>query len=553
MISRIAGALGHEAFVLIRNITRLISLFSISSGLAACSGDSSGGIAATPPPPPPPPAAWQAGVFQPAASFAARCVAPRAGTDPATGQSYPDIGGSRTDENNFLRSYSDETYLWYSEIADQDPSLFNDSLAYFDELRTTATTSSGADKDKFHFTYDSADYYQLSQGGVSAGYGVTWALISGAPPRQILVAYTEPNSPAVDPAVALVRGEEIITADGVDVANGADFNALNDAFWPGDINEVHTFVVRDPNTMATRNITMTSAAITSAPVQNVQVHSTPTGEVGYLTFNDHIATAEQALIDAVDQLNAHNGGQGIDDLVLDIRYNGGGFLAIASQFAYMIAGPGPTAGQAFETLQFNDKNPVTNPITGQPISPTPFYSTTLGPPFNGGAPGQAIPTLNLPRVYVLTGPGTCSASEAIMNGLRGVGVEVIQIGSTTCGKPYGFYPQDNCGTTYFTIQFRGVNAANFGDYTDGFSAANTPVNQAGTVVPGCSVADDYTKQLGDVSESRLAVALAYRDGAACPAPSGFAPGVLGKPGAPLNATDGVIQKSPFHTNRIMTW
>jgi len=538
---------------LTRNITRLFSLFSISLGLAACGGGSSGGIAATPPPPPPPPAAWQPGVFQPAASFAARCVAPRAGTDPATGQSYPDIGGSRTDENNFLRSYSDETYLWYSEITDQDPGLYNDSLAYFDELKSTATTPSGADKDKFHFTYDSADYYQLSQGGISAGYGVTWALISSAPPRQILVAYTEPNSPAVDPAVNLIRGEEIITADGVDVANGADFNALNDALWPDDVNEVHTFVVRDPNTMATRNITMTSAAITAAPVQNTQVHSTPTGEVGYLTFNDHIATAEQALIDAVDQLNAHNGGQGIDDLVLDIRYNGGGYLAIASQFAYMVAGPGPTAGQTFETLQFNDKNPTTNPITGQPISPTPFYSTTLGPPFNGGAPNQAIPTLNLSRVYVLTGPGTCSASEAIMNGLRGVGVEVIQIGSTTCGKPYGFYPQDNCGTTYFTIQFRGVNAMDFGDYTDGFSAANTPVNQAGTLVPGCAVADDYTKQLGDVTETRLAVALAYRDGAACPAPSGSAPGVLGKPGAPLDATDGVVQKSPFHTNRIMTW
>ena len=58
-----------------------------------------------------------------------------------------------------------------------------------------------------------------------------------------------------------------------------------------------------------------------------------------------------------------------------------------------------------------------------------------------------------------------------MNGLRGVGVEVIQIGSTTCGKPYGFYPTDNCGTTYFTIQFKGVNDAGFGDYSDGFSPA----------------------------------------------------------------------------------
>ena len=162
--------------------------------------------------------------------------------------------------------------------------------------------------------------------------------------------------------------------------------------------------------------------------------------------------------------DAHNGGAGIDDLVLDLRYNGGGWLDIASELAYMIAGPVPTAGQIFDELTWNDKHPATDPVTGQALAPTPFYATALGAPFNG-TPGQALPTLDLPRVYVLTGNGTCSASEAIMNGLRGVGVEVIQIGSTTCGKPYGFYPTDNCGTTYFTIQFKGSNALGFGDYS----------------------------------------------------------------------------------------
>ena len=175
-----------------------------------------------------------------------------------------------------------------------------------------------------------------------------------------------------------------------------------------------------------------------------------------MLFNDHIATAEQALIDAVNQLNADASPGVIADLVLDIRYNGGGFLATASQLAYMIAGVGPTAGQTFEITEFNDKHPATDPVTGQPITPFPFFNTTLGPPFNGngGVAGQVLPTLDLSRVYVLTGPGTCSASEAVMNSLRGVDVEVIQIGSTTCGKPYGFYPTDNCGTTYFTVQFR---------------------------------------------------------------------------------------------------
>ena len=210
--------------------------------------------------------------------------------------------------------------------------------------------------------------------------------------------------------------------------------------------------------------------------------------------------------------------------------------------------PVPTAGQTFDELTFNDKHPVTDPVTGQALAPTPFHTTALGAPFNG-TPGQALPTLDLPRVFVLTGPNTCSASEAIMNGLRGVGVEVIQVGSTTCGKPYGFYPTDNCGTTYFTIQFRGANAMGFGDYSDGFSPANS--SGPGEDVPGCSIADDFTKQLGDQTEGRFATALAYRDGAACPAASGFAPGVLSKPGGQLSAVEVVIPKSPLQTNRLM--
>jgi hypothetical protein len=166
--------------------------------------------------------------------------------------------------------------------------------------------------------------------------------------------------------------------------------------------------------------------------------------------------------------------------------------------------------------------------------------------------GQPLPTLNLPRVFVLTGPNTCSASESIMNSLDGVDVEVIQIGSTTCGKPYGFYALDNCGTTYFTIQFKGENDKGFGDYTDGFSATNQ-TGTAGTVVPGCSVADDFTHALGDPTENRLATALTYRDGQACPAPTGFAPaGVLkASVGFDLTAVDGYAPKPLWHQNRIV--
>jgi hypothetical protein len=494
---------------------------------------------------------WRQGVFLDANTFFARCEAPRGGTNPDTGTSYPDVRGSTLDENNFLRSYTNDTYLWYDEVVDRDPGLYNNPLTYFNLLKTNALTPSGTPKDQFHFTYDTDEWFQLTQSGITYGYGITWAFISNLPPRKLLIAYTEPNSPATNLPMPLMRGAEIIAIDGEDVAFGNDVDTLNNGLAPSSVGEQHTFTVLDPGATNTRDVILTSASVTTAAVQNTQVITTPNGDVGYLTFNDHLGTAEQALIDAVNQLNAHDGGNGIDDLVLDLRYNGGGYLAIASELAYMIAGSAQTAGRVFEDIKFNDKHPATDPVTGQPLSPVPFYSTASGPPRFNGTAGQALPTLNLSRVYILTGGGTCSASEAIINGLRGIGVEVIQIGSSTCGKPYGFYATDNCGTTYFTIQFKGVNDAGFGDYADGFAPANA--SGPGEYIPGCSVADDFSKQLGDPTEDRLAVALAYRvNGGGCPTATGVVPGTLGKISLPVDTPEPVLLKSPWQTNRIMT-
>ena len=116
---------------------------------------------------------------------------------------------------------------------------------------------------------------------------------------------------------------------------------------------------------------------------------------------------------------------------------------------------------------------------------------------------------------MLTGGGTASASEAFINGLRGIDVEVVIVGQTTRGKPYGFYGIDNCGTTYFTIQFRGENAKGFGDYADGFIPSDTD-DMFGANVRGCVVADDFSHALGDPLEARLAAAIGYIKDGSCP-------------------------------------
>jgi C-terminal processing protease CtpA/Prc len=521
------------------------SLAALALALAACGGGGGGGGSTPPAPVPGSGSGWVAGSFLPAASFAEQCVAPRTGTNPDTGQPYLDVQGTVLAQNNWLRSWSNDIYLWYADVADRDPGLYSDSAGYFDLLKTTATTASGRSKDHFHFTYDTDQWRALSQSGVSAGYGAEWAVVANLPPRQVVVAYVE-----ADPAVTanLQRGEVVLTVDGVDVVNSntqGEANVFVAGLYPDQPGETHTFTLRNPLTSVVRTVTMQSQNVTSLPVQNVKTIVTTSGRVGYMQFNDHLASAEGALFSAIDTLRQSP----IDDLVLDIRYNGGGLLAIASELAYMIAGQAQTAGQTFELLQFNDKHMSIDPVTGAPLTPVPFASTTLG---FSSPPGLPLPTLNLSRVFVLTGPTTCSASESIINSLRGVNVQVIQIGAATCGKPYGFYPFDNCGTTYFTIQFKGVNALGFGDYTDGFAPSNA-LGAGGTRVPGCSVADDFTHALGDPAEARLAAALAYRFGPGCPAPSGFAPTDLDGSFAPtsLAGTDGVVMKPLWLQNRLV--
>jgi len=514
-----------------------VGVFVIAACAAGCGGGGSGSASASPNPGDPPSApggGWTPGVFAPYASFAGQCRVPRPGTN--------DLPGSTLTENNWLRSWHHELYLWYDEIVDRNPALYS-TPDYFELLKTPELVD-GKPKDRFHYMMPTDEYLAYSQSGVLPGYGAQWVIVSDEPPLRVAVGYVHPGSPAEMAGIG--RGTEVLRVDGVhlaSVSSTAELAVVSAGLFPDTVGETHVFEVLDVGAAEPRAVPLTSEEVTLVPVQNVKVVQTQHGAVGYLHFTDHLATAEDMLVDAFTELRD----AGVDHLVLDIRYNGGGYLAIASQLAYMIAGPTHTAGRIFESMRFNDKHTTTNPVTGDPLIPMPFFDITVG---FSRAPGEPLPTLNLARVYVLTGSSTCSASESIINALRGVDVEVIQIGGTTCGKPYGFYPGHNCGTTYFSIQFEAANAKGFADYLNGFSPENTPSDR-GVPVPGCYVADDISKPLGDPQEARFAAALRHIAGEGCP-PIPFA-GVSGvsKPAAPVITGDGVAPKPPWLENRMV--
>ena len=435
----------------------------------------------------------RANSFRASTDFAAYCANPRSGVD-SSGRAFPDLEGSVAYENNWIRSWSNEEYLWYAEIVDADP-IDHSTMAYFDLMRTFATTPSGRDKDRFHFTWETEEYRRVRDTGIAVSYGAEWAIIRPSPPRQIRIAYTEPDAPAT--RAGLTRGAHIIAVDGASVLDGSPA-ILNAGLFPDGPGEIHEFVVRDlgAGADAERTVVLAAEEVAADPVQNDSMLNHAGRRVAYMAFHDHNRVAEGELAAAVRRFRD----EGAEDLVLDLRYNRGGLLYIAAELGYMIAGPA-SSGKIFDGLQYNDKQSSRN-------QSFPFIDTDRN--------GQPLPSLDLDRVFVLGSGSTCSASESVINGLRGIDVEVVLIGGATCGKPYGFLPADNCGTTYFSIQFKSVNDKGFGDFADGF----VPVAGGGTEpweVPGCFVGEDFNHLLGDPEEALLAAALAYMETGECPA------------------------------------
>ena len=525
--------------------------------LGACGGGGGGGgNNSSPPPPPPPPTGsgptYQPGVYPAASTFKDQCANPRSGVD-IEGNPFPDEPGSLLEELFWLRSWTNETYLWNDEVPDLDPNDYNNRETYFGLLKTDEVTASGTPKDDFHFSEPTEDYLASRTSAPQAGYGANFAIFAGTPPRDVRVVYTEPGSPAADVVNGqqkLIRGSKVLRVDGVDVINSNNTAALNAALFPENAGETHDFVVQDPGASTTRTIQLTSALVVRQPVQATNVVSTSTGDVGYIHFTTFSPfSSEEQIINAFEEM----ADAGVSDLVLDLRYNGGGLLAVASQLSYMIAGSAQTNGRSFEQLRFNSGTGGINPVTGERNDPIPFYSRTLG---FSTVEGQPLPALNLDTVYILSTGGTCSASEAVINGLRGIDVDVVLIGNITCGKPYGFYPTDNCGETYYTIQFQGVNDKGFGAYADGFVPENSTFG-FGARAPGCVVADDFSNQLGDPDEALFSAALQYRIDNSCPS----LPASTGAEKAPAgtrqeNEVEGLELTAPqdslFENNRDMS-
>ncbi len=379
-------------------------------------------------------------------------------------------------QKTWLAGYMDEWYFWNRLSPRPDAAGFDTVADYFSALRYTGTDPAFP-ADRWSGSESTESYNRFYGDGQTLGYGVAVAglEVTGRPDRPLFVRYVEALSPA---AVAGVRrGDEVLALNG---RSAADVIAANDfaALTARNAGDVLTLRLRDTVGIE-RSLTVTAAVHALTPLVQDSIVTTAGGQrLGYVVVKDMLSQLLNPLDAAFARLRAGNA----QAVVLDLRYNGGGLVSVGGTLASYLAGT-RGQGQIYADLRYNDRRASSNNTS-----------------FRFAASPRAI---DAPRVYVLAGRRTCSASEQVVNGLRGVGIDVVVIGEASCGKPVGFLPAARCGTTYSVVNFESVNARGQGRYFDGLPAQ-------------CEVAEDFRQTLGAATEPLLAAALLHADNGQCP-------------------------------------
>ncbi|MCB0456775.1 MAG: S41 family peptidase [Flavobacteriaceae bacterium] len=404
--------------------------------------------------------------------------------------------------NDFIYRGLNFFYLYKADTPELANDYFANDSDYNNFLNSYATPESFFDylkssQDRFSILVDNYIELENALSGITKNNGMEYGLVRY--PEQNgnvfgYVRYVLPNTDAANKG--LKRGDIFNSIDGQQLTESNYVTLLApDSYAIG----LATFDGQTIN--ATGNsVELLKGEVTENPIHTTQTFEVNGHKIGYLMYNGFTSDFDSQLNSAFGQFKAN----GVTDLVLDLRYNGGGAVRTATYLASMITGQ--YTGQIFYTEQWNADRQDAYAENGV------FVSN-----FEGG--GESINSLHLNRVYVLTSSRTASASELVINGLA-PHIEVIQIGTNTTGKfQASFLMYDspnfgrsgaNLGHTYamLPLVFKTANAAGNTDYVNG-------------LFPDIEQAEDYSNLgvLGDVNEPLLATAIANIVGIPAPVPA----------------------------------
>ncbi len=377
----------------------------------------------------------------------------------ATSTPAPAAGGEcgTLGQVNFVRDTLQEWYLWYEQLPDPDPAGFASPEAYLQAVRYMPRDSS--------FSYIGSQaatdaFYSASQ---FIGLGVSYRQTSAT---QLRVTQVFAASPAEQ--AGLRRGDHLLAIGGTAVADLLQTGGVGNAFGPSEVGVSVVMAWRTPGGQE-RQATLTKALVTIPTVSATRVFDNGGSRVGYIFFRNFVTPSTEALNRAFDRLLA----DGATDLVLDLRYNGGGLVDVARHLGSLIGGEG-TAGRTFVKFRHNDKKSANNETVLFESRPN---------------------ALDLPRLVVIATGGSASASELVINSLRPF-MNVTVVGSRTFGKPVGQYGFDFCEKVLFPVAFATENAQGEANYFNGIPA-------------NCAAPDDLDRQIGDPSEGSLAESLHF--------------------------------------------
>jgi C-terminal processing protease CtpA/Prc len=371
------------------------------------------------------------------------------------------------DQNQRFFNYMKEDYFWADQLQDSiDPEAFDDVYAVLEELRVP--------EDRYSYILTEEEYEQLFVNATYFGFGFSMEQVSDS---EVKIRFVYNDSPAA--TAGIERADELIAIDDVPVAELIASGEFDDALGPNEEGLSRKLTWKKPDGTEQTDV-LSKVEVETNTVMGAQTTALDNGETaGYFTLDSFINRTGSDLNEAFDLFAS----EGVDHLIIDVRYNGGGLIRYANQTSSQAAGNN-VLGETFLTYRFNEQNSDKNE--------TLQFRLVDG-----------TQQLDLDTVYVLTTGSSCSSSEIIINSLKPY-VNVVTIGEDTCGKPVGQQPEQLCDKVTFAINFETVNAEGEGQYYDGLA-------------PTCEVEDQIIADWGSEQDPLTGAAYSYIETGSCPA------------------------------------